>query len=243
MAVRAALGAGRGRLARQSLTESLALGLLGGAAGLVAARWGIDIIRALAPENLPVVGAGRLGLDTRVVLLALALSLVTSLVFGLLPAWQLAGQDVNSSLKDGSRASGGVRKRLRSALVVAEIALASLLLVGAGLTLRSFKSLLDTESGADTRRALTALVSLPPARYSGDPRILAAFDEIERRFTGVPGVRELVWPSLNFETTTGYTAGPIPFRARAVTPRLETLISTSRKSALRPIGGSSTLRT
>lgn len=191
MAVRAALGAGRGRLVGQSLTESLVLGLLGGAAALLVARWGIEVMRALAPEHLPVVGVGRVGLDTRVLAFTLLLSLVTSVLFGLLPAWHLASQDANASLKDGARTAGGVRRRLRVALVVTEIALASLLLVGAGLTLRSFRSLLGADTGASAEQVLTALVVLPPARYQGDERIVNAFDDIERRFAGIAGVRSV----------------------------------------------------
>ena len=188
MAVRAALGAGRGRVAVQSLTESAVLGLLGGAAGLIVARWGIGLMRALAPENLPVLGVHRIGLDPRVLAFTLLLSVITGLIFGLLPAWHAASQDLNASLKDGGRTAGGVRRRLRTTLVVAEIALASLLLVGAGLTLRSFQSLLASEPGIRTDGVLSAFVALPPSRYSA-PNV--AFDEIERRFAGIAGVKSV----------------------------------------------------
>jgi predicted permease len=190
MAVRAALGAGRTRLAGQALTESLLLGLVGGALGLLVARWGIDLLRTLAPRGVPVLGLQDLGLDARVLAFALLISIASGVLFGLLPAWHLAGQDVNDSLKDGGRGGGrGVRRRLRLALVVSEIALASLLLVGAGLTLRSFQALLDTDAGFTTDRLLTALVSLPATRYQGDERIVTTYDEIERRFAALPGVR------------------------------------------------------
>ena len=192
MAVRAALGAGRGRLVGQSLTESLMLGLFGGLAGLLVARWGIGIMRTLAPGDLPVLGMDRLGLDGRVLLFTLIVSILTGILFGLLPAWHLASQDVSGSLKDGSRTSGGVRRRVRLALVVAEIALASLLLVGAGLTLRSFQALLPHEAGIRTDRDSDRAASPCPVRgIPADARVIATFDEIERRFASIPGVRSV----------------------------------------------------
>ena len=189
MAVRTAVGAGRGRLIGQSLTESLLLGLLGGAAGLLVAKWAIVVISALVPGELPVLGVDRLGLDYRVLLFTLLLSLATGLLFGMLPAWHLASQNVSESLKDGSRTAGGVRRGVRLALVVGEIALASLLLVAAGLMLRSFQTLLRQETGITTDRVLTAFISLPRARYDSDEKRLAAFQEIERRLATIPGVR------------------------------------------------------
>jgi predicted permease len=189
MAVRAALGAGRSRLAGQALTESLILGIAGGAAGLLVAHWGIDLIRALAPQGLPVLGVDRLGLDVRVLAFTLLSSIATSMLFGLLPAWQIARQNVNESLNDGGRSPAGVRRRLRALLVVSEIALASLLLVSAGLTLRSFQMLLRSEAGIAMDDRLTAFVSLPRARYQGNERIFSAFGEIEQRFASIPGVR------------------------------------------------------
>jgi predicted permease len=189
MAVRAAMGAGRGRLVGQALTESLILGLFGGIAGLLVAKWGIALIRSLTPQNLPVIGIDRLGLDGRVLAFTFLLSLATGVVFGLLPAWHLASQDVNEALKDGGRSPAGVRRRLRVVLVVSEIALASLLLVGAGLTLRSFQTLLKSEAGFDPKGKLSVFVALPGNRYKGDARVNAAFDDIERRFAAIPGVR------------------------------------------------------
>ena len=126
MAVRAAVGAGRARLAGQMLTESLVLAAFGGVAGLLVAWWGINLLRDLAPEGVPILGLSHLRLEPRVVIFTGALSLVTGLLFGFLPAWHLASQDVNMSLKDGGRSPAGVRRGLRVALVVSEIALASL---------------------------------------------------------------------------------------------------------------------
>ena len=188
MAVRSALGAGRGRLAVQSLTESLVLGLFGGVAGLLVSHWGIAAIRALAPAELPLVGMNRLQLDGRALVFTLVLSLFTGLLFGMLPAWQLAGQNANEALKDGSRTAGNVRRRTRLTLVTSEIALASLLLVGGGLTLRSFQALIRAPAGIRTDGILTALIALPNARYRGDAAVNGAFDEIERRIAALPGV-------------------------------------------------------
>jgi putative ABC transport system permease protein len=189
MAVRAAIGAGRGRLVRQALTESLLLALLGGLAGLLVAVWGIGLLGQIAPRDLDVLGASRVRIDLTVLGFTFALSLVTGLIFGVLPAWQLARQDVNEALKEGGRSPAGMSRGLRMTLVTAEIALASLLLVGAGLTLRSFQALLRTDVGVRTDGRLAAFVSLPPARYRTDGQRVAAYDEIERRFATLPGVR------------------------------------------------------
>ena len=188
VAVRAALGAGRARLAGQSLTESVLLGLLGGAAGLVVAYWGIQLLRQLAPRDVAVVGLDRMGLDVRILLFCAVVSIGTGLLFGMLPAWQLARQDVNEALKFGTRTAGGVRRRLRIALVVSEIALASLLLAGTGLTWRSFHTLLNTEPGFTTEGVLTSLISLPSARYRSPEKRLATFSDIEQRLKALPGV-------------------------------------------------------
>ena len=188
MAVRAALGAGRGRLAGQALTESVLLGLAGGAAGLVVAQWAIGLVRRLVPAGLPLLGVQHIGLDGRVLLFTFSISILTGLVFGLLPAWHIAREDVNLSLKDGGRSPGNVRRRLRTGLVVGEIALASLLLVGAGLTLRSFHRLLNTDAGFEIAGRTTALLVLPSRKYADDGKRLAALEEIERRFAAIPGV-------------------------------------------------------
>ena len=189
MAVRAAIGAGRGRLVRQALTESLLLALLGGVAGLLVAVWGIGLLGQIAPRDLDVLGASRVRIDLTVLSFTFALSLVAGLVFGVLPAWQLARQDVHEALKEGGRSPAGLSRGLRMTLVTAEIALASLLLVGAGLTLRSFQALLRTDVGVRTDGRLAAFVSLPPVRYRTDGQRVAAYDEIERRFATLPGVR------------------------------------------------------
>ena len=188
MAVRAALGAGRGRLAGQALTESVLLGLAGGAAGLVVAQWAIGLVRRLVPAGLPLLGVQHIGLDGRVLLFTFSISILTGLVFGLLPAWHIAREDANLSLKDGGRSPGNVRRRLRTGLVVGEIALASLLLVGAGLTLRSFHRLLNTDAGFGIAGQTTALLVLPGRKYADDGKRLTALEEVERGFAAIPGV-------------------------------------------------------
>ena len=188
MAVRAAVGAGRARLAGQMITESLVLAALGGAAGLLVAWWGIALLRQLAPDGVPLVGLAHLRLEPRVIAFTAGLSLLTGLVFGLLPAWHLAGQDVNTSLKDGGRSPGGVRRGLRVALVISEISLDSLLLVAGGLTLRSFQSVLALEPGFATKGIVTAAVSLPVARYPTDASVLLAFDRLRQSLGELPGV-------------------------------------------------------
>ena len=189
MAVRAAVGAGRRRLAGQMLTESLVLAVLGGAAGLLVAWWGINLLRELTPQDVPLLGLSHLRLEPRVVAFTGALSLFSGVLFGFLPAWHLASQDVNTSLKDGGRSPAGVRRRLRVALVVSEIALASLLLVAAGLTLRSFQTVLNLPAGFQTKGSLTASVSLPVVRYRSEASQIAAFDQIEETLRSLPGVR------------------------------------------------------
>ena len=189
MAVRSAVGAGRARLAGQMLTESLVLGILGGGAGLAIAYWATGALSRLAPQGVPLLGLSHLGLEPRVVAFTAILAIATGLLFGVLPAWQLASQNVGESLKDGGRSPGGVRRRLRVLLVVSEIALASLLLVAAGLTLRSFRTVLDQPAGFTIDRSVAVNVSLPRARYRSEDAYLAAFDQIEERFRSLPGVR------------------------------------------------------
>ena len=189
MAVRAAVGAGAPRLAGQMLTESLVLAVLGGAAGLLVAWWGINLLRELTPQDVPLLGLSHLRLEPRVVAFTGALSLFSGVLFGVLPAWHLASQDFNTSLKDGGRSPAGVRRRLRVALVVSEIALASLLLVAAGLTLRSFQTVLNLPAGFQAKGVLTGSVTLPGARYRSDESILTAFGQIEETLRSLPGVR------------------------------------------------------
>jgi len=187
MAVRAALGATRGRLLRQMLTESLLLAITGGALGLLLALWGRSFLLALSPADLP--RAGEVGLDSRMLLFTLALSVLAGLVFGLAPAWQTTKTDLAVALKEGGRGSaGGASQRLRGALVAAEIALALTLLVGAGLLVKSFTRLQQVNPGFEANHLLAARLSLPTARYSTPEALKVFYDKLAARLSEVPGV-------------------------------------------------------
>jgi putative ABC transport system permease protein len=188
IAIRAALGAGRVRLASQGLTESVLLALLGGAAGVLVAWWATAALPSLAADARTVVGLDRVRVDARALGFTFLLSLATGALFGLLPAWQFARQNVNESLRDGGRSIAGGRRRLRVALVITEVALASLLLVGAGLALRSFQTILAGDPGIRPAGVMTALVTLPATRYLEPERRIAAVQAIEQRLAGMPGV-------------------------------------------------------
>jgi putative ABC transport system permease protein len=187
-AIRAALGAGRARLVRQQLTESLLLALLGGAAGLLLAMWGTDLLAAAAPPGIPRVS--EVGVDGRVLSFTLGLSLITGVLFGLAPALQASRADLNESLKEGGRGGAGPRRhRARAVLVVAEVALALVLLAGAGLLLRSFQRLQAIDPGFDPREVLAVEIELPDGRYPEPPRLASFFTAAIERLAALPGVR------------------------------------------------------
>jgi predicted permease len=171
------------------ITESLLLGILGGTGGLRVAYWGIRLARRMPGANLAILGMDAIAIDLRVLAFTGAISLLTAVLFGTLPAWSAAGQDVNEVLTSSSRTAVGVKRRLRSALVVSEIALASLLLVGTGLTWRSLHALLNAEPGVTLDSVLTAFIRLPNSRYKGADKLLTTFDQIEERFAAIAGVR------------------------------------------------------
>ena len=189
ISIRAALGASRGRLIRQLLTESVMLALGGGVAGVVLAKWGLDALLALAPTNLP--RSGEIRLDSGILLFSLGLSIATGLLFGLAPAWLAARTDVNEALKQGTRGSteGGVRGRLRGALVVSEVAVALVLLGGAGLLARSFVQLARVDPGFIPENATTMRVSLPQNKYSTPEQRTAFAGALMERVKELPGVQ------------------------------------------------------
>jgi putative ABC transport system permease protein len=188
MALRLSLGAGRGRLVRQLLTESVLLGLMGGAAGLALAWGGIELIRAWNPGNLPLIDSVRL--DAGALGFMVFVSILTGALFGLAPALECARADLNATLKEGGRGGGHARGRMRAALVVAEIAVSLMLLVGAGLLLRSFVNLQRVSGGfsAPPGQVLTMLISPGNRKYNDDRIGLAFYDEVLRRARNVPGV-------------------------------------------------------
>jgi putative ABC transport system permease protein len=189
IAVRLALGAGRARIVRQLLIESLTLAVMGGLLGLLMAKLAINALIRLGPEQLP--RLQMISLDGRILAFTLLISLLTGLLFGMAPALQSLKLNLNESLKEGGRAaSGGKRqRRTRGALVVAEVALALALLLGAGLLMRSFLKLQQTDPGFNPEGVLTMSVVLPGARYAyGEPQI-SFLQRLVERVSALPGVR------------------------------------------------------
>jgi putative ABC transport system permease protein len=186
--IRAALGAGRARLARQLLTESLLLALTGGALGLLLALWGVKLLLALNPGQIHRLQQATL--DWRVLSFTFAVSLLTGLFFGLAPALQASKPGLNETLKEGGRASteSRGRRRVRGALVVAEMALALMLLIGAGLLVRSFISLRGVDPGVNPAHVVTMQVGLPWTKYGKTEQRLSFYEQLLARVEGVPGV-------------------------------------------------------
>ncbi|HXG68896.1 MAG TPA: ABC transporter permease [Blastocatellia bacterium] len=187
IAIRMALGAGRTRLIRQTLTESLALALLGGAAGLFLAIWGLDLIVALSPGDIP--RLQEVSIDAKVLIFTLSASLATGVLFGLAPALQSSKISLQESLKEGGRGStGSPRQRFRSFLVVSEVALALVLLIGAGLLINGFTRLIHVHPGFNPDNLLTMYLFLPRARYEQDHQQTAFVKQALERIRAVPGV-------------------------------------------------------
>ena len=191
MAVRAALGAGRGRLARQWVTESLLLTVAGGLAGLAVAWAGMKALLAFAPRTIP--RADEIALDAPVLGFLLGASLLTGLVFGLLPAVQRGGPLSLVALRDGGRgATGGrSRRRLREGLVLAEVALATMLVVGAGLLLKSFWRMQQADLGFEPSGLIVAQLQLPAARYDSVAKVLRFYERLHEEVAATPGVRSV----------------------------------------------------
>jgi putative ABC transport system permease protein len=187
-AIRSALGAARARLIRQLITESVALALMGGLSGMLLARWGVDLVLAVSPGNLP--RNTEIGFDGRVLFFALAMSALTALVFGLAPAIQFSKPDLQQALKEGGRAAAdsSARHRLRNALVVSEIALALTLLVGAGLLIRSFARLLQVDPGFAADKAVSLEVHVWGSSRTPQQRA-AFFEQTIDRISALPGVQ------------------------------------------------------
>ena len=181
VAIRAAVGAGRWRLVRQFLTESLLLAALGGGLGLLLATWLLEGFTALMPK-LTLPQEATVALDFRVVLFTVCVSLATGVLFGLAPAWQASNPNLSRQLRPGS-------SRFRSVLLVSEIALTFVLVIGAGLLIRSFARLLAVDPGVETESILTVSTNLWKTRYPQGHQIVAYQEEFLRRIRAVPGVK------------------------------------------------------
>ena len=188
MAVRSALGASRVRLARQMLTESVLLALLGGAAGLGLAAASLRLILRMAADQVP--RLNEVTLNVPVLLFTLAISVIAALFFGMAPAMQAMRQNLNGSLRDQGRgvSSGRAKHRLQGLLTVGEIALALVLVISAGLLLRSLNRLLAIDPGFDSGNVLTAQVNLPAAQYVDGTRAAGFYDQLTQRVRALPGV-------------------------------------------------------
>ena len=189
MAIRAALGAGRWRVVRQLLTESLLLALAGGGCGLLLARWSVAALVAAAPSAIPRVQA--ITLNGRVLGFALAISLLTGVLFGLVPAFAASKPDLTTALKEGGLKTAGSqsRNRVRHLLVMAEVALTLVLLVGAGLMIKSFLRLRGVDPGFDPHHVLTMQITLPVRRYSPFVAGQNFWQPLLERLEKLPGVQ------------------------------------------------------
>jgi putative ABC transport system permease protein len=190
IAVRAALGASRWRIVRQLLTESVIVALIGGGLGILIGFWGIDALRAGNPGDAAKYAPGwyQLGINPTVLLFTLGLSLLSGIVFGLAPALQVSKPNLNITLKEGTRGTSSASHRLRSSLVVFEVALSLVLLVGAGLLTRSFLSLLKTDPGFNSDNVLTMALVLPVVKYRDEPARAAFYNDLVQRVKAQPGV-------------------------------------------------------
>jgi len=187
MAIRTALGAKRKILIRQILTESMLLAILGGGLGLLLSFWAKDLLLAVSPADFP--HSSAVSIDGRVLLFSLLVTLFAGLALGLAPAIRNSRSDLNSELKEGGRDAGGeTRNRVRSLFIVSEIALSLMLLVAAGLLLKSFSQVRGVNPGFDANRVLAVRLSLPGARYANAASVKTFYDKIAPRIIGLPGV-------------------------------------------------------
>jgi putative ABC transport system permease protein len=231
LAVRTALGAGRRRLIRQLLTESLVLGAAGGFAGLLIAFWGSDMLVALQPEGIP--RLNEVAIDRHAVIFTMAISLVTGLVFGAIPAFQMTRGSLSISLKEGGRgnmaAAGSAR--LRGSLIVAEMALAVMLLAGAGLLIKSFGKLQSVDPGFRPQDTLSFELSLPRTTYKEDAQIVSFFERLSHSVESLPGVRTaggvMGLPLSGMRFNISFKVGGRPEAAPGQEPAMEVRVATA----------------
>lgn len=224
IALRAALGASRARIVRQLLIESVLLAALGGFCGLVFAEWGTAALIKTVPQNIPRIGD--IQLDATVLTFTLLISLTTGIIFGLVPAWQASHVDLNTSLKSGTRTGGtGEHKgRLRNGLVMAEVALALVLLICAGLLIQSFARLGKVSTGMRPDHLLTARISLPGSAYPKNEDTIEFFNKLMPKIRALPGVEAastiipLPLTASNMVTDVDLAEHPLPEGHRADAP-------------------------
>ena len=194
MAIRMALGASRWRLMRQVLTESLILGGAASVLGLLLALWGVELLIKLLPEEYAYLRLQEMvNIDARVLVFTLGVTIATSLLFGLLPAWHASRTNINEQIKDGTRATGGLRhRRARSVLMIAEIALAMVLLVSAGLLIQSFVRMRAAELGFDPNNLVTIGIQMPFSRYPDDQSRVRLIKQVLEQVERTPGVESAV---------------------------------------------------
>jgi predicted permease len=187
MAIRAAMGASRLRIIRQLLTESVLLSLAGGVLGLVIAIVAVNVLRTFGAANIP--RLSEIGIDGRALAFTFFISLLTGMIFGLAPALRISKVDLNEALKEGGRnPSASGHHRLRNLLVVAEVALSLMLLIGAGLLIRSYQRIANASPGFNTHNVLSLRLSLPAARYSTPEAVTAFYQQLHERIKSLPGV-------------------------------------------------------
>jgi putative ABC transport system permease protein len=204
IAIRAAMGASRGRVLRQMLTESVLLSIIGGIAGLLLSIWLTDVLMSIVPEGAP--RPEHVGIDYRVLTFALGMSLMTGIIFGIVPALQASKLDVNSALKEGGRTEGHRRTSARSLLLISEVALSLMLLIGAGLLIKSFLRLQEVRPGFNPHNVLMGMVALPGAKYK-DQQFAEFFRQLKERLEAAPGV-QAVGGGINIPlAASGYSIG------------------------------------
>ena len=232
LAVRSALGAGRGRIVRQLVAESLVLATAGGLAGLLLAGWGLALLRTVVAQKLPIQRLEAVTVDGWVLGFTLLASLVTGLVFGIIPAISVSGSALNDALKDGGRSGSAARGNgMRAGFVIAEVALALVLLAGAGLLTRSFVNLLNTPPGFNAERTLTLDVSLPTSRYGDSAKRTDFYQRLIDQVSVLPGVQAAgaisFLPLTGLGAATGYEVVGQPAPARGEEPVCDVRVATN----------------
>ena len=214
IAIRSALGAARGRVIRQLLTESVLLAIIGGAIGLALAYWGIGALLSLNEAGIP--RSNEIGIDARVLLFTVGVSLLTGVLFGLFPAWHTSKTDLHAVLKEGGR-SGSAQRSVRGLFVVVEVAAALVLLVGAGLLLKSFQKLQEVNPGFRPDHLLTMQVALPNNRYRDPQQIDAFFAQALEKIRATPGI-EAAGVSTSLPMSGSGSSGSFSIEGRTVAP-------------------------